>query len=88
MSAARKLEMHSTAAVGWISLAAFARDFLATKSKHPARVGRDWCQARGVPYRLMGRTNWARLEDIKRVFEEPVDKEAEKRVPNLSAAWR
>jgi len=88
VSVIHKFDTHPTAIVGWISLAAFARDFLATKAKNPARVGRDWCKAHGVPYRQMGKTNWAKLEDIKRAFTEPANKQAEERVPNLAAAWR
>lgn len=66
MSAAKNLEQHPANALGEITLAAFARDILGTKSAHAGRVGRDWCQARGVPYRRDGKVNWVRLDDVRK----------------------
>ena len=86
MEAVDKLTTHVTVAVGWMSLATFARDILGSKSRHPGRAGRDWCKSCGVKYHRIGKSNWVKVSDLKTFFDQqtPVN---DVRVPKMSA-WR
>jgi hypothetical protein len=56
-------------AIGWISVRVLARDVLGMTAKNLGRAGRDWCQARGVPYKRDGRVNLVRIVDVRNAIE-------------------
>ena len=54
--------------LGTMSLAKLARDVLLSPAKNLGRAGRDWCQARNVPYYRDGKRNFVRTEDVRKAL--------------------
>jgi len=61
--------MSAAEAIGWVELSVLAREVLGSTAKNLGRAGRDWCKARGVPYKRDGKFNLVRLADVRRAIE-------------------